>query len=209
MVPFSSGRISSRPAGSGRRPSSGRSRSRSRAADLLGRAVGHGPSSRRRRGSCRSSSHPRAPAPRAGPAHSGRRSASRTGSAPRSTGRTQPGRAAVAAQYPRDRPGRTPSSARSSPARRCAAPSTTAASTSTGVCLGQCAAARTGPAAPLRPRRGSGRPSGARTAVRPRLPWRHGRPPSPITDTVDQQLAAVDGQTGITVGHEDLRVVKT
>ena len=43
------------------------------------------------------------------------------------------------------------------------------------------AVATTGPAAPLRPRRRSERPSGARTAVTLRLPWRHGRPGDPMT----------------------------
>src|SRR5215213_9302324 len=70
-----------------------------------------------------------------------------------------------------------------------------------------CAAvATTGPAAPLRPRRHSGRPSGARTAVTPRPPWRHGRPGDTRSTS---SCRAVHCQAGITVGHEDLRVVKT
>jgi hypothetical protein len=165
--------------------------------------------SRPRRGSCRSSS--RAPAPRAGPAGSGRRSAWRTRSAGRSTDRSQPGRAAG---------GGAVSATPCGPARRARPPVSPALG---GACAellpprprrpgwsasDYAAVATTGPAAPLRPRRHSGRSSGAPTAVTPRLLLRHGQPDDPMTP--DQPAA--DGHALSSRhygGHEDLRVVKT
>ena len=59
-----------------------------------------------------------------------------------------------------------------------------------------------------RPRRRSGRPSDAHTDATSPSPWRHEQPASPRPDTMHQQTATMNGQTSVTVRHEDLRIVK-
>jgi hypothetical protein len=95
VSPCSSGRSSSRPAGCGHRPSSGRSRSRSGPSSgrWSCRSGGHGSSSRRRAGSCRASSPPRGPVHRAGSVRSGPRGSCWPGSPHRSASHTRAGRA--------------------------------------------------------------------------------------------------------------------
>ena len=61
-----------------------------------------------------------------------------------------------------------------------------------------------------RPRHRSGRPSDARTGVRPPSPWRHERPACPRSRTrCTSSRRPWNVETSVTVSHEDLRVVKT
>ena len=175
----------------------------------LGGGSGRGRASRRRRGSCRASSRPCAPARRAGRVRSGPRWPSRLGSARRSADRSRAGTgsgggagsAPPCAPAPRARQPTNP--ARDAPGAA-APPSAARPRPRSG--SGRCGRADRS-ARPASPSASNRPPSDARTAATTPSPSRREPPPSPPHDPPHQQAATVERQPGITVRHEDLRAV--
>ena len=70
------------------------------------------------------------------------------------------------------------------------------------------AAATSGRRGRRRLRRRTGRPNDERTGATPPSPWRHERRAFPLADAMHEQPTTVNSETGVTVRHEDLLVVK-